>query len=352
MNKVRHLIFTILFFIIGISGYGQVNLTVSEVNKILEKSDSLLFAANFNESLKLSKKALEASLLLENPKLITLSYNSIAGNLEEIHEEDQALNYYEKALDYSNQSPDASKFKFWIYNNMGNIYTFKKKNYDKGLDHYKKSFNRAIAEKDSSALVLINMNLAATYFKKLEYEKGIKHLNYSEKKINLFLYPDTECYLHNLLGIKYSFFKENNLAQKHFEAAIKIARENNLDAYLIEVYSNYSNHYNSIGDFENAFFYFKREKEISDKIFQVEKIKNADLLAMKIELEETKRAISKIESEKNNQIATLEKSKTLVVLFLVLLFVMSLLVFTLYKNNKFKTEKQQHGHFITKKTRY
>ena len=336
MNKVRHLIFTILFFIIGSSGYGQVNLTVSEVNKILEKSDSLLFAANFNESLKLSKKALEASLLLENPKLITLSYNSIAGNLEEIHEEDQALEYYNKALVYANQSKDATKFKLWIYNNIGNIYTFKRKNYEQGLDYYKKAYNHAVNQKDSSALVLISMNLAATYFKKFDYENGIQYLNYSEKNINLFKYPDTECYLNILLGMKNSFFKKNEFAQMHFEEAIKIASENAIDAYLIEAYSNYSNHFNTIGDFENAFFYFKKEKEISDKIFQLEKIKNADLLAMKIELEETKRAISKIESEKNNQNATLEKSKTLVVLFLVLLLVMSLLVFTLYKNNKYK----------------
>ena len=146
----------------------------------LEKSDSLLFAANFNESLKLSKKALEASLLLENPKLITLSYNSIAGNLEEIHEEDQALEYYNKALVYANQSKDATKFKLWIYNNIGNIYTFKRKNFEQGLVYYKKAYNRAVTQKDSSALVLIIMNLAATFFKKLDYEKGIQYLNYSE----------------------------------------------------------------------------------------------------------------------------------------------------------------------------
>lgn len=337
MNKIRHLFYTIVCFIICISGFGQnTKLTFSEINAILAKSDSLLFAANFNESLKLSKKALEASLLLENPQLITLSYNSIAGNLEEIHEEDQALNYYEKALFYANRSPAAAKFKLWIYNNIGNIYTFKRKNFEQGLVYYKKSYDRAIAQKDSSALVLINMNLAATYFKRLEYERGIQHLNYSEKKINLFKYSDTECYLHNLLGMKYSFFKQNSLAQKHFSAAIKLASENNIDAYLIEVYSNYSNHFNSVGDVENAFLYFKKEKEISDKIFQLEKIKNADLLAMKIEFDETKREISKIETEKNNQIASLERSKTLVILFMIILFIMSLLVFTLYKNNKFK----------------
>lgn len=339
MSKFRHLIFTIVCFIIGSSVYGQnTQLTVSEINDLLRRSDSLLFASNFNESLKLSKEALEASLLLDDPKLISYAYNSIAGNLEEIHEENQALDYYSKALLYAEKDQSKGNIKLWLYNNIGNLYLHKQKKIDKALTFYQKSFAIATTQKDSAALVLINMNLAMTYFKKGEYEKGFSYLNYSEKNIKLFDYPDTQCYLNILLGIYNGYTKNKELAQKYFETSIKIAKEDNIDAYLVEAYSHYTNYLYSIGDFEKAFRFFKKEKEVSDKMFQLEKAKNADLLAMKIELDETKRSISKIDSERKSQLERLKQSKTLAILFFIILVIMTLLLLTLYKNNKFKVK--------------
>lgn len=349
MSKSRHLIFTIGCFVIGSSGYGQkVQLTASEIDKILWKSDSLLFASNFNESLKYSQKALEAALLLDDPHLISLSYNSIAGNLEEIHEEEQALEYYDKALFYVDKVKTKSNLKLWLYNNIGNLYLHKQKKFDKALSYYTKSHDLAIVQKDSAALVLINMNLAMTYFKMEAYENGIGYLKYSEQNIQLYDYPDTQCYLNILLGMYNGYSKNHDFAQKNFETAIRIAKEDNINAYLVEAYSHYTNYLYAIGDFENAFLFFKKEKEVSDKMFQLEKAKNADLQAMKIELDETKRSISKIDSERKSQLERLKQSKILAILFFIILIIMALLLFTLYKNNRFKIKI---NHYLEEKNK-
>lgn len=349
MSNLRYFFFTVLYLCNCFSGLGQNTLvTASETNEILRKSDSLLFASNFNESLKLSKKALEAAIQLDDPKLLSYAYNSIAGNLEEIHEEDQALDYYNKALFYAGKDQSETNITLWLYNNIGNIYLHKQKKVEDALTYYKKSHDIATTQKDSAALVLINMNLAMTYFKKATYDKGLNHLNYSEKYIHLFDYPDTQCYLNILLGMYKGYWKQPQLAQKHFEKAIAIASENNIDAYLVEAYSNYTNYFYSIGDFENAFLFFKKEKEVSDKMFQLEKAKNADLVAMKIELDETRRSISKIDSEKKSQLERLKQSKTLAILFFILLIIMVLFILSLYKNNKYKIKI---NHFLEEKNR-
>jgi signal transduction histidine kinase/CheY-like chemotaxis protein len=349
MSKFRHFIYIIGCLFFSNLGFGQTALLSSkQINELLRKSDSLLFASNFNESLKLSKQALEASLLLDDPKLISYSYNSIAGNLEEIHEEDQALDYYNKALSYANKDQSKGNIKLWLYNNIGNLYLHKQKKIEEALTYYKKSFAIATTQKDAAALVLINMNLAMTYFKKGEYETGYSHLVYSENNIKLFDYPDTQCYLSILLGIYNGHSKIHESAQKHFETAISIAKENAIDAYLVEACSHYSNYLYSIGDFENAFLFFKKEKEVSDKMFQLEKAKNADLVAMKIELDETKRSISKIDSEKKSQLERLKQSKTLVILFFILLIIMFLFLLSLYKNNKYKIKI---NHYLEEKNK-
>lgn len=341
--------FTVLCLCYCFYGLGQnTDVTASEINKILRKSDSLLFASDFNESLKLSKQALEAAIELDDPKLLSYAYNSIAGNLEEIHEEDQALDYYYKALFYAGKDQSETNITLWLYNNIGNLYLHKQKKVEDALTYYKKSYDIATTQKDSAALVLINMNLAMTYFKKASYDQGINHLNYSEKHIQLFDYPDTQCYLNILLGMYKGYLKQPNLAQKYFEKAISIASENNIDAYLVEAYSNYTNYFYSIGDFENAFLFFKKEKDVSDKMFQLEKAKNADLVAMKIELDETKRSISKIDSEKKSQLERLKQSKTLAILFFILLIIMVLFLLSLYKNNKYKIKI---NHFLEEKNR-
>lgn len=343
MNKVWHFVVTMVCALVSSVLFGQKNpTTAKEIRAVLQQSDSLLFASNFNESLKQSKLALEASLKLDDPKLIAYAYNAIAGNLEEIHEESQALAYYNKALFYANKDQSGSDIKLWLYNNIGNLYLHKQKKTEEALTFYKKAFALATTQKDSAALVLINMNLAMTYFKKTDYEQGIGYLKYSEKNIKFFDYPDTQCYLNILLGMYSGYSKNHTFAQKHFETAIKLAKDDAIDAYLVEAYAHYSNYLYSIGDFENAFLFFKKEKEVSDKIFLLEKAKNADLQAIKIELDETKRSISKIDSERKSQLDSLKQSKTLAILFFIILIIMTLLLFTLFKNNRFKIKINQY----------
>lgn len=86
------------------------------------------------------------------------AYNIIAFNFDELLEPEKALYYYKKSLIYAENSNNL-ELQNWIYNNIGNIYCFDKKRYEKGISYYIKSLYFSRATKDSSQIFLLNLIL-------------------------------------------------------------------------------------------------------------------------------------------------------------------------------------------------
>ena len=75
---------------------------------------------------------------------------------------------------------------------------------------------------------------------------------------------------------------------------------------------------------------------IQEKIYNEDKIKKANLAGINLELDEYKREIDKIGTEKNLQSQSLRKSRVIVALFIIAFLVLLLLLYSLYKNYNFK----------------
>jgi signal transduction histidine kinase len=294
-----------------------------------------MFKTKYKQSLLLSNEALKKAIQLKNDNLIALSYNSIAGNYEEILEEDKALNFYKKAVDYSEKASNDT-LKIWFYNNIGNIYLYRKNNVDVGIEYYYKSLELSNRLKDTASSVLTKLNLSWAYFQKKDYTKAIQNLNFAEKYIEFMRFPDTETYLNLLLGMKFSHLKDNDKAKMHYEKAIEISTKNQLDSYLSDSYEQYANHLFEIGDYKNAYLTLDKHEDVKDRVFRSENIKNAELVALKIELDESKKEIQEIKKERSLQSDNLKKTKIIVTLILVFLMLMMFLLYILYRNNIFR----------------
>ncbi|MBC8882533.1 tetratricopeptide repeat protein [Flavobacterium piscinae] len=155
-----------------------------------------------------------------------MSYNSIAGNYEEILEEDKALDFYKKAVVYSEKASNDT-LKNWFYNNIGNIYLYRKNNVDVGIEYYNKSLEFSNRLKDTASTVLTKLNLSWAYFQKKDYTKAIQNLDFAEKHIDYMRFPDTETYLNLLLGMKFNHLKDNEKAKLYYEKAIAISTKIN-----------------------------------------------------------------------------------------------------------------------------
>lgn len=310
-------------------------LTKKEVFSLLAKSDSLMFKSNYKQSLSLSYKALNHALELNDNKLISLAYNSIAGTYEEILEEDKALDYYKKAIFHTDKAGNDT-LKIWFYNNIGNIYLYRKNQIDKGIEYYDKSLAYSQKIKDTGAIVLTKMNKSWALFQKKKNVQAIENLNYAEKYIEHMRYPDTETYLNLLLGIKFNYLKDNEKAGFYFNEAIKLGKKNNLDGYLSDAYEQYANHLFAIGDYKNAYLNLDNHEEVKDRVFNSEKVKNTQIVALKIELDQSKKEIKKIAKENSLQTENLKKTKIIVILILVFLLLLMLILYVLYRNNIFR----------------
>ena len=306
-----------------------------EVMKLLSVSDSLLLKADYKNSLLSSNKALTKAIQLNENNLIALSYNSIGGVYEEIFEIDKALGYYDKAIQYSDKAKNDT-LKIWFYNNIGNIFLYRKNDAKTGIAYYLKSLKYADQFKEEASKVLTKINLAWAYFQQKEYKKAIENVDFAQKNIELMKYPDTEAYLNLLLGLKYSHLNNDELVDFHFQKAIEISEANQLDSYLSDIHEEYARYLFKKGDYKNAFIQLDLHEEVKDRIFNSDNIKSINLTALKIELEESKRELLKVNKERSLQQENLKKTKIITSLSLVFLLLMVFLLYMLYRNIVFR----------------
>lgn len=312
-----------------------------EVLQFLTISDSLLLKAEYKKSLVNSNKALTKAIQLNENNLIALSYNSIGGVFEEIVEIDKAIEYYEKAILYSDKAKNDT-LKIWFYNNIGNIYLYRKNDPKTGIAYYLKSLEFADKFKEEASKVLTKLNLAWAYFKQKEYAKAIENVDYTEKHIDLMKYPDTEAYLNLLLGLKFSYLNKDELVEHHFKKAIEISKINQLDSYLSDIHEEYARYLFKKGDYKNAFIQLNLHEEVKDHIFNLENVKSINLTALKIELEESKRELLKINKEQSLQKENLKKTKIITSLSMVFILLLVLLLYLLYRNIVFRKKVNLH----------
>jgi tetratricopeptide (TPR) repeat protein len=100
------------------------------ITQEVKEAKILMKAGSFEKSLVKSRLALRHAIAIKDDNLIASSYHTIAANFDELSEYEKAFYYYNKGLIYANKTNN-DVLKNWIYNNLGNIYCFDKKQYER-----------------------------------------------------------------------------------------------------------------------------------------------------------------------------------------------------------------------------
>ncbi|MFN3640586.1 MAG: tetratricopeptide repeat protein, partial [Flavobacterium sp.] len=311
------------------------SMTKNEVRQLLHSSDSCLYKSDYKNSLSFSSKALDLALEMKDDNLIGRSYNTIAGNYEEIVEIDKALEYYDKSI-YHFQKAGNDTLKAAVLNNIGNIYFFRKKDFDKAIEYYHKSIEISEGINNVFSIVLSKLNLASLYFEMGDFDQGSYHLDYVEKNRDRIRIVDVQGYLHILLGKKFHHLKQNDKADFNFNEAINLGEKNNSKIYLSDAYHDYSEFLFAIGNYKKAYIFLDKHQVLKNEIFDLEKIKNAKIIGMDIALDESKRQLTVVNQEKLLQEDNLKKTKIIITLILVFLMLLLFLLYVFYRNNIFR----------------
>jgi signal transduction histidine kinase/ActR/RegA family two-component response regulator len=337
MPPIRIVLF--LFLNLNLFGYNLVAQTKTpskkEVKKLYNQATKNMFEGNFEKSLVTARVALKYSSALNDDNLIARCYNIIGSNYNELGEYDKAIDFYNKGLQYANTIQNDT-IRNWINNNLGNTYFFDKKQQKNGINYYEKSIEYSSKIKDTTDIVFTKINLTWAYFDIGNFKSGFPNLQFVNKYKKKYTNDNTVVLINMLNGMYYRHIGEKIKANYYFTNAIKIATKPDQKSDLMYSYQEYSDFLLENKKYQKAYEFLHKYNIIKDEIYEEDKLKKANVAGLNLEVDEYKREIDKIENEKNLQSQSLKKSRIIVILFIIALYVLLILIFTLYKNNRFR----------------
>nr|WP_315251609.1 ATP-binding protein [uncultured Flavobacterium sp.] len=297
-------------------------LSSSEITSLLKDARINRIKGYYEESLLKSRVALQQSIKIKNNDLIANSYLIIASNFDELTEPFKALHYYNLGLHYANRTNNFN-LKNQFYNNLGNIYCFDKKQYDKGIYYYQKSLQQSQKILDKKQIFSTKLNITWAYFDIGKFQEGLTYLNYINKYQSIFGGESTIVALNMLNGMYYNFTNENEKANSYFQKAIELGTNGNEKSDLSFTHLEYSKFLNKIHEPEKAYKNLCLFNKITEELHIEEKLNKANIVGINLEIDHYKREIDKIEaSYKNKQNILIEeqsKNKKIVIIILLVL---------------------------------
>lgn len=337
MSQIRIILFLLYSLIIfSNNSFAQTTvLSKKERTKLAKEAITYLKNSNFEKSLLTARIALKYAINANDDYLIGTSYNTIAANYYELSEFDKAVFFYNKGLLYANKTNNDT-LKYKITNNLGNLYSFEKKQYKKGINYYMQSLKYSQKIADTSQIAFTKLNITWAYFEIGQFDKGLEYLEFINKYYKKHNNLTTIVALNMLNGMYYSHIEKNGKANSFFLNAIKFGNEGNQKSDLSFSHLEYSNFLFKNGDYKKAYENLAIYNKITEELYNREKLNKANIVGVNIELDEFKREVDKIGHERNLQNQSIRKSNIIVLLFIVVFFVLLLLLYSLIRNNRFK----------------
>ena len=339
---------TLIYFLLLIY-FSQTSLAQNKTNskketaKLIQDASLNVNNGNYERSLIKLRLALEKAIRDKDNDLIANSYLIIAANFDELSETDKALLYYNLGLHYANKTNN-SVLKNQFYNNLGNIYCFDKKQYDKGIYNYKKSLHFSQKTQDKKQILLTKLNIAWAYFDIGKYTEGLPYLAYINKYQIIHGDESSIVAINMLNGMYYSYKNDIEKTHYYFNKAIEEGNRGNEKSDLSYSHLEYSNFLFKIGDYKKAFENLTLYNKITEEQHLEEKLKKANTVGINLEIDEYKREIDKIEtaykSKQNKLIEEQSKNKKIVASVLFILICAIIFFYFFVQNIRLKEKNK------------
>lgn len=342
-NRISYL-FILVLLLWNFSVISQTKIvSKKETEKELKEAIRLMRKGSYDKSLVKCRTILRNAIALKDNDIIASTYNTIGGNFDLFSNPEKAFFYYKKGLIYADRTNNL-KLKNLLHNNLGNIYCFDKKEYQKGIEHYKQSLEYSEQIKDSARLVLTNLNVAWAYFDINEFDKGLPHLQFTNLHHEKHGSDLTIVALKMLNGIYYGVKKEHSKAESNFNEAIQLGNTGDEKFDLALTHQEYAKYLNSVQKHKEAFDHLTTFNTITDELNAEDKLNKAKNEGLNLEIEEYKREVEKIESEFKTQQDVLNQEKLMTrrkLIAIITLFLISIVLFYFYLQNSRLIQKNR-----------
>jgi two-component system NarL family sensor kinase len=340
--------FLLLFFLLplffGNYLYSQNGIpSQKEITELTAEATNLMKEGSFEKSLIKSRIALKYAIAAKDDNAIATCYNVIAANFDELTEPDKAFFYYQKGLINANRTNN-NQLKNWLNNNLGNIYCFNKKQYTKGIFHYKKSLEYSTKSRDSAEIVFTKLNITWAYFDIGRFNDGLPYLKFINKYHEKFGDESSDGVLNMLNGMYTSYNNEPQKAKSYFKKAIELGIEQEFKSDLAFAYLEYSKFLLKNNDHTNAYQNLALYNTTNAEVIDEDKLKKVNVAGINLELDEYKREIDIIETKyKTKEQVLLEKqskNKQISLIVISLLILIIILFYFLFQNTRLKQKNK------------
>jgi two-component system NarL family sensor kinase len=336
------LLFTLIFF--SQASHGQKrNLNKKEITELINDANANLNKGDYEKSLRQSRVVLENANKNKDNDLIANSYLIIAANFDELSEPNKALHYYNLGLHYANKTNN-NILKNQFYNNLGNIYCFDKKQYNKGIYYYKKSIIISQKILDRDQIFITKINLAWAYFDIENYTEGQPYLEYINKYQSIDGNESTIVATNMLNGMFASHKNQTEKANEYFQKAITLGNSGNQKSDLSYSYLEYSKFLNKINEPQKAYQNLLLYNKVKEELNIEDKLNKANLIGLNLEIDQYKRDIDKIENtfktKEQKLIEEQSQNKKIVTIILILLVCSTVFFYYFIQNIRLKEKNK------------
>jgi signal transduction histidine kinase/Tfp pilus assembly protein PilF/ActR/RegA family two-component response regulator len=213
--------------------------------KILQESYAL------PESILKIRKVISLALRENDTYYLSMGYNLLGINYEELEEYSKAQKSYEKAVDYARLAGNDTLIGR-AQNNLGNIYMVYHNNSEKSNNYYLKARQIAVKHNDISEIITPTINLSWNYLETGDLKKAFSELTKAKEYLANFKNDELQAYLNYLFGEYYKRNGQYFRALEHYDKAILIGKSLNLFDEVGNSYFAKSEIYSIKGDAEKA----------------------------------------------------------------------------------------------------
>jgi signal transduction histidine kinase len=336
------LLISLSFFCINTFAQEKI-LSTRKITMLYNEATLLMKDEQYEKSLIQSRLALRYAIKGKNNELTAKIYNIIGANFDGLSESDKAFFYYNKGLIYASKTSN-DELKNWLYNNLGNIYCFDKKQYKTGIYYYKKSLAYSKKTKNTEQVFFTKLNITWAYFDINQFESGYPYLKFINEKYTKNRDESTVVALNMLNGMYYNYKNNLKKATFFFEKAINLGNKGDEKSDLSFAHHEYSKFLLKNRFYKKAYENLAKFNIITTELNNEEKLKKAKVAGINLEIDEYKREIEKIETEYRTKEEILLREQSMnkkIVVVVFSLFIASIILFYFFFQNSRLKQKNR-----------
>ena len=265
-----------------------------------------------------------------------LNIGNIYLNQENLNE---ALQYYEKSLAM------AKSIELWVevansHNNMGNIYKRQKKS-NKAIDAFEEAAKIFENIGNLRGVMITDLNIGDVYLDAKEYDKALiaydKALPIAEKLSDQILIG----LLHASKGSCLARMQRFGESYDNLKKGLQILQDVGARNDIAKVYEAFSTYYEMQGNDKEALRYYKNFKNLRDSIFTENQAKQVTKMRTLYESEKKEQENQLLRKENALKDAESQRKNIYIIASLLVVALVGVLAFVLYRNNKEKQKTNQ-----------